>query len=210
MLETDDSAQETPNDARIHGSPDATGEGPRVTRLFAEWRAGNEQALDALMPIVYEELHRIATRAMRGERVSHTLQATALVNEAFLQLFPPGEQRIEPRDRVHFRALAARAMRRILVDHARARSTLKRGGNRERLSLGELPIDERPADLVALDDAMSSLHDVDPLKCRVIELRYFGGLTLEEVASVLELSARRVWEESELAKAWLLRQVRDV
>ncbi len=188
-----------------------------VTRLFLDWRGGDSAALETLTPLLYQELHRIAGRYMQRERAEHTLQATALVNEAYLQIFgdgtsqTPAGKKFELRDRLHFYALAARMMRRILVDHARRRATQKRGGDRERLTLDEakLPGRETPPNLVALDDAMAELQRLDDTKCRIVELRYFGGLTIEEVALVLDLPVDKVWEETELAKAWLHREMKE-
>jgi len=178
-----------------------------LTQLFVSWRTGNQEALDQLTPILYSELHSIARRFMDRERSGHTLQATALVHEAFLKLFDG--QGIEVNDRVHFYAIAARVMRRILVDHARARHAKKRGGNLQRVPLDQVQLSatEEPADLISLDEALKSLERIDAQRARIIELRYFGGLSIQETAEVLELKDHRVYSESELALAWLHREL---
>lgn len=191
---------------------DSAGE---VTRLFFDWRAGDRAALEELTPLLYGELHRIAARLLRTERADHTLEPTALVNEAYLRIFGAptdagaSARPVELTNRVHFFALASRVMRNILVDHARRRNTQKRGGGRAHLALDEakLPGVGRPDDLIALDEALVELEEIDPRKSRIVELRFFGGLTLDEVAHVLEMSPRDVWEQTELAKAWLYRQI---
>ena len=180
---------------------------PDLTQLLQEWSEGDPQALEQLMPLVYEELRRLAKRYMGGERYTHTLEATALVHEVYLQL--AGTDKIRWQDRKHFYAIAASFMRRILVDHARKRSAARRGGGMIKIALEEdaLAAPERAADLVALDDAMLRLAEFDEQKCRIIELRYFGGLTLEETAEVMKLSPQKVWQESQIAKAWLYREI---
>jgi len=179
-----------------------------VTRLLGAWRTGALDAGDRLIPLVYHELRRLAARCMAGERADHTLEPTALVHEAYLRL-AGGEQ---PRwhDRLHFFAVAARTMRRILVDHARSRCAGKRGGGAVRLPLDEAP-DRSPeagasalTDLLALDEALRALTALDPRKGRVVELRYFGGLTVAETAAVLGVSAPTVALDTRLARAWLL------
>lgn len=159
------------------------------------------------MPLVQAELHRIAQRCMYGERVGHSLQATALVNEAYVRLV--NAQRVRWQDRVHFLAMSARLMRRVLVDHARARGYQKRGGDAVRVTLVEAlgGSDERPHDLVALDDALDALATFDARKSRVVELRFFGGLTAEETARELGVSSDTVLRDWKLAKAWLLREL---
>jgi RNA polymerase sigma factor (TIGR02999 family) len=177
-----------------------------VTGLLVAWGRGDESALDELMPIVHGELRRLARRLMRGERGNHTLQTTALVNEAYLRLVDIS--RVRWQDRAHFFAMSARLMRRILVDHARSRKYLKRGGMLRRVSLDEaLAVSERGTDLVALDDALDALAAVDPRKSQVVELRFFGGLSLEETAETLQVSAETVGRDWRLAKAWLLREL---
>jgi len=159
------------------------------------------------MPLVQAELHRIARRCMHGERAGHSLQATALVNEAYLRLVDA--QRVRWQDRSHFLAMSARLMRRVLVDHARARGYQKRGGAAVRVTLVEAigGSDERPHDLVALDEALNALAKLDLRKSRVVELRFFGGLTAEETAHELGVSSDTVLRDWKLAKAWLLREL---
>lgn len=174
-----------------------------VTDLLSRWNAGDDRALGALMPVVYAELHRLATRAVHGERRDHTLQATGLVHEAFLRL-----ARGTPalcRDRGHFFALAARLMRHILVDHARQWQAERRGAGALRISLDDAgPLAQAPtADLTELDDALVELADFDARKARVIELRFFGGLSVEETALVLGVSQPTVILDTRLAKAFL-------
>ena len=159
------------------------------------------------MPLVQAELHRVARRCMYGERAGHSLQATALVNEAYLRLVDA--QRVRWQDRSHFLAMSARLMRRVLVDHARARGYQKRGGAAVRVTLVEAigGSDERPHDLVALDEALNALAKLDLRKSRVVELRFFGGLTAEETAHELGVSSDTVLRDWKLAKAWLLREL---
>ncbi len=160
-----------------------------------------------LIPLVEQELHRIAQRYMAGERPGHSLQATALVNEAYLRLI--NVQKMDWQDRAHFLAMAARLMRRILVDSARARRNQKRGGGDVRITLNEelLVAGDRPPDLVALDDALQALEKIDKRRSQVIELRFFGGLTVEETAIVLRVAPDTVMRDSRLAKAWLAREL---
>lgn len=178
-----------------------------MTRLLAEWQGGDERALGLLVPLVYPELRRLAGRYLRRERPDHTLEATALVHEAYLRL--AGTASPAWRDRVHFYAVSARMMRRILVDHARARLAAKRGGGQQRVDLDapELAALDRSAEVVALDDALSALSACDRRKSRVLELRYFGGLSVEETAEALGLSAPTIVLETRLARAWLLREL---
>ena len=178
------------------------------TELLRAWSQGDGSALDRLVPLVYEELHRLARRYMRQERPDHTLQATSLVNEAYLRLIDVN--RVEWRDRAHFLAVAAQMMRRILVEFARHRHRQKRGGGAVRVNLDdlqELP-DPKERDLVALSDALSALATFDARMGQVVELRFFGGLTVEETADVLNVSAETVQRDWKTAKAWLLRELR--
>jgi len=181
--------------------------GNDVTELLLAWSAGNASALDELTPIVYAELHRIARRCMAGERKEHSLQATALVNEAYLRLVDT--RRMQWQDRSHFYAVAASLMRRILVDHARARDSQKRGGNARRVSLDEsaLVSPEPAVDLVDLDNALQKLAQLDPRKVRVVELRFFAGLEVQETADVLGVSPDTVMRDWRLARSWLAREM---
>jgi RNA polymerase sigma-70 factor (ECF subfamily) len=178
-----------------------------VTGLLLAWRRGDDAALGRLMPLVQEELHRIAERCMRGERAGHSLQATALVNEAYLRLVDTNQ--VQWQDRTHFLAMSARLMRRVLVDHARARRSRKRGAGAQRVTLieGMAGSDERPQDVIALDDALEALTRFDERKARVVELRSFGGLSVGEIAQVLGVSDDTVTRDWKLAKAWLLREM---
>ena len=180
---------------------------PNVTGLLLQWGEGDASALEQLLPLVYDELHRIARKHMGHENPGHSLQATALVNEAYMRLVDA--QNIAWRDRTHFLAVSARIMRHILVDHARARRYQKRGGDAVRVVLDEaLIVSNEPAqDLVALDDALAALAKFDDRKSRVIELRFFGGLSVEETASVLNVSADTVMRDWRLAKVWLVREL---
>lgn len=169
--------------------------------------AGDESAFEQLVPLVHAELRRLAHREMGRERAGHTLQTTALVNEAYLRLIDVSQ--VQWQDRAHFFAMSARLMRRILVDHARSRQSHKRGGGRRRVSFEEVlvvPL-ERGSDLVALDDALQALAAVDARKCQVVELRYFGGLSVEESAEALHVSPDTILRDWRLAKAWLLREL---
>jgi RNA polymerase sigma factor (TIGR02999 family) len=176
---------------------------PEVTRLLIDWSNGRREARERLLPIVYEELRRMAQRQMRQERTGHTLQATALVHEAYLKLVD--QRRVSWRNRAHFFGVAAKMMRRILVDHARSHATEKRGGDWERLSLDEAPLIAVDAvvDLVGLDGALDRLAVLDEQQAKVVELRYFGGLTIDETAEVLHISPATVSREWTVAKAWL-------
>jgi RNA polymerase sigma factor (TIGR02999 family) len=178
-----------------------------VTRLLQEWSKGNKAVLNDLVPIIYAELHRRAELYMRGERPNHTLQPTALINEAYLRLINYREMRWQ--NRAHFFAVAAQAMRRILVDHARRRKAEKRGDAAYTLSLDEafaLP-EKRDIDLVALDDAINDLAAIDPQKSRMVELRFFSGLTIEETAAVMGVAPDTVRRHWNSAKAWLHREI---
>ena len=179
-----------------------------ATELLRAWSQGDRSALDRLMPLVYEELHRLARRQMRQERPEHTLQATSLVNEAYLRLIDVN--RVEWRDRAHFLAVAAQMMRRILVESARHRLRQKRGGGAAHVNLDDVPElpDSKPHALVALSDALSGLATFDSRMSQVVELRFFGGLTVEETAHVLHVSPETVMRDWNTAKAWLLREIR--
>jgi RNA polymerase sigma factor (TIGR02999 family) len=184
-----------------------------ITRLLKCWAAGDRDALEALTPKVYAELHQMARRYMRQQPVGHTLQSTALVNELFLRLVDA--RTVDWRDRAHFFAVSATAMRRILVDSARARRAAKRGGRLQHaehsapFDFDEVPDlhSQRDAELVALHDALNALEVLDARKARVIELRFFGGLSVEETAGVLKISQQTVMRDWKLAKAWLLREL---
>jgi RNA polymerase sigma-70 factor (ECF subfamily) len=178
-----------------------------VTTLLAAWSDGDQEALSLLVPRVYAELRRIAHHHMRAERHGRTLHTTALVNEAYLRLVDIHRVRWE--SRAHFLSVAAQAMRRILVDAARARGAQKRGGGTPVAPLDEdaLVARERGPSLIALDDALTALANVDPRKSRVVELRYFGGLSVEEAAAVLHVSPETVQRDWRVAKAWLLREL---
>lgn len=181
---------------------------PDVTGLLLAWRDGDACALDALMPIVYAELHRLAHRHLRGWAPDHGLQTTALVNEAYLRLV--GASQVNWQNRAHFFALSARLMRRILVDAVRGQRSLKRGGGAPHVELGDddTPPGNGRRDLIALDDALNALAAIDPRKGRVVELRYFGGLTAEECAEALGVSRITVEREWRVAKLWLARELR--
>jgi RNA polymerase sigma factor (TIGR02999 family) len=188
-------------------------ESPEITVLLKAWGSGDAAALNQLTPLVYEELRRLARRYMRNERAGNTLQTTALVNEAYLRLVDA--ESVGWQDRVHFFAVSAQMMRRILVDAARARSSAKRGGQAQRVNhssafnLNEIPdvSSGRDRELVAIDDALNELAKMDPRKARVIELRFFGGLSVEETAEVLKISPQSVMRDWKLAKAWLMREL---
>jgi RNA polymerase sigma-70 factor (ECF subfamily) len=173
-----------------------------VTQLLAEWSRGDRSALDRLMPLVYDELRRLARHYLSRERPGHTLQTTALVNEAYLRLV---DQKATWQSRSHFFGIAAELMRRILVDHARSHQYSKRGGGAQKISLNEavLMARERSSDLVALDEALTNLAAFDPRKARVVELRFFGGLNVEETAEMLEVSTNTVKRDWTTARAWL-------
>ncbi len=178
-----------------------------LTQLLVAWSDGDKAALDKLTPLVYEELRRLAHQYMSQERPGHTLQTSALVNEAYLRLID--QKDVHWQNRAHFFGIAAQMMRRILVDHARQRRYAKRGGDARRVSLDEAMIvsNERAADVVALDDALKSLAEIDPRKSQIVELRFFGGLSIEETAEVLKVSPGTIMREWTLAKAWLRREM---
>lgn len=180
----------------------------QVTDLLQAWSDGDQTALEQLMPLVYTELHRLAKRYMHRERSGHTLQTTALINEAYLRLIERSHTRWE--NRAHFFAISAQLMRQILVDFARSRRSRKRGGEEFQVSLGEaLPVAvKRDADLVALDDALQALAAIDARKSRIVELRFFGGLSEEETAEALKISPATVRRDWKVAKVWLLRELK--
>lgn len=179
-----------------------------VTQLLRRWRAGDEQAFDELLPLVYEELHRLASRSLAGEAQGHTLQTTALVNEAYLRL---AGANVEWEDRKHFLAVAARTMRRILVDHARVRGSAKRGGGASAVDLEKVALaaDQRPDEFLALDEALERLFALDERKGRAIELHYFAGLNYTETSEALGISPATTDRELRLAKAWLFKELQD-
>src|SRR6476620_8229982 len=180
-----------------------------ITLWLHEWSLGKEDALDALMPIVYAELHRQATNYLRRERVGHTLQATALINEAYLKLIDQRE--VNWQNRAHFFAIAAQSMRRILVDHARSRHRDKRGGDAEDLPLEAAEFATSPSgtsvDLIALDEALTRLASLDERQSRIVELRFFSGMNVEETAEALGVSPATVKNEWRTAKAWLFQEL---
>jgi len=180
---------------------------PKVTELLAAWSDGDPAARDELMTLVYQELHRLAHHYMKLEATGHTLQTSALVNEAFLRLID--QRNVHWKNRTHFFGIAAQMMRRILVDYARNRRYAKRGGGTRALSLDEALImsDERGAEVVALDAALERLAEIDPRKSQMVELRFFGGLSIEETAEVLAVSPGTVMRDWTIAKAWLRREM---
>jgi RNA polymerase sigma factor (TIGR02999 family) len=179
------------------------------TALLLAWGRGDKRAFDRLVPLVHDELHRLARRYMAGERTGHTLQTSALVNEAYLRLIDITQ--VQWQNRTHFFAMAARTMRRILVDSARARNNQRRGGEVVKVSLDEAVVVARDPrqDLVAVDDALGRLQTVHPRQAEVVELRFFGGLTLEETASALGVSVDTVKRDWRFAKLWLLRELKE-
>ena len=180
-----------------------------ITQLLAEWSEGNQSALDELYPLVYDELHRLARRYMSRERKSHTLQTTALINEAYVRLVDQKNVRWE--NRSHFFAISAQIMRRILIDHARRHAYAKRGGGAQQVSLEDVAaITPNPSrELVRLDEALKSLAEMDPRRSQVVELRYFGGLNNEEIAGVLNISENTVTRDWNMARAWLYQQLSE-
>ncbi len=178
-----------------------------LTQLLAAWGDGDRAALEKLTPLVYEELRRLAHQYMSHERPGHTLQTSALVHEAYLRLID--QKDVHWQNRAHFFGIAAQMMRRILVDHARQRRYAKRGGDVRQVPLDEAMIvsEERTAEVVALDDALKSLAEIDPRKSQIVELRFFGGLSIEETAEVLKVSPGTIMREWTLAKAWLRREM---
>ncbi len=176
--------------------------------MLKKWSEGNQEVLDKLMPLVYDELRRQASRYLRRERANHTLQTTALIHEAYLKLID--QNQVEWQNRTHFFAIAAQAMRRILVDYARERNREKRGGAAENLPLEEAAFvvsEEKSVDLVALDEALTRLAEFDERQARVVELRYFSGLSIDETADILGVSNVTVRRDWNMAKAWLHRQI---
>ncbi len=178
-----------------------------VTQLLLDWSHGNQAALERLTPLIYEELHRLAHRHMRRERGGHTLQTSALVNEVYLRLID--QRNVHWQNRAHFFSIASRLMRRILVDHARSHQYEKRGGDRLQVSLDEAALvsQERAEELIALDEALTSLAAIDPRKCQVVELRFFGRMSVEETAAALSVSPVTVKRDWSTAKAWLHRAI---
>lgn len=189
------------------GARSEPGELQRVTDLLLSWGAGDESALQQLVPLVLSELRRLARRHMRSERNGHMLQTTALVNEAYVRFVDVS--RVRWRDRAHFLAMASRLMRRVLVDIARASGSAKRGGGSLRVTFDEAAIVSEPAvNLAALDDALTALAKIEPRRSQVIEMRFFGGLTVEETAEALHVSPETVMRDWRLAKVWLLRELK--
>ncbi len=189
----------------------AVNKSKEITRMLQEWSGGKQEALDALLPLVYAELHRQASRYLRRERAGHTLQTTALIHEAYLKLIDQRE--VNWQNRAHFFGIAAQAMRRILVDYARERHRAKRGGIGENLPLEEAALvvsEERRVDLVALDEALTRLAKFDERQARIVELRYFSGLSIEETAEVLGISPATVKSDWNVAKAWLRHEITRV
>ena len=180
----------------------------QITHLLKKWSEGNQEVLDKLMPLVYDELRRQASRYLRRERDNHTLQTTALIHEAYLKLID--QNQVEWQNRTHFFAIAAQAMRRILVDYARERKREKRGGAEENLPLEEAAFvasEGKNVDLVALDEALTRLAEFDERQARVVELRYFSGLSIDETADILGISNVTVRRDWNMAKAWLHQQI---
>ena len=180
-----------------------------VTQLLADWGKGDRSALDKLLPLVHSELRRIAQRQMSQERPGHTLQATALVNEAYLKL--AGQQGFDWQNRAHFFAVCAQVMRHILIDHARAHARDKRGGGAVKVSLNDALVvaEDQAAHFIALDEALRVLERLDTQKGKIVELRYFGGLSVEQTAEVMNISPRTVRREWQRAKAWLYRMMTE-
>ena len=178
-----------------------------VTQILQDWSGGDAQAPERLMPVVYDELRRLARSFLARERGGHTLQPTALVNEAYLRLVD--QTRVNWQNRAHFYGIASRMMRRVLVDHARAHATEKRGGQAVHLSLEDLqvPIEDRAASFLALDEALERLWQMDERKCRVVEMRFFGGLTEDEIAEFLGVDTRTVQRYWRNARLWLYREL---
>lgn len=181
-----------------------------ITKLLVDWNQGNEAARDELIPLVANELRRIASRYLYGERHEHTLQATALINEAYIRLVD--QKQVQWQNRAHFFGVAAQLMRRILVDYARTRNAAKRDGQRHKLSLDDVInlSEEHDKNLVALDEALERLAKLQPQRSQIVELRFFGGMTIEETASVLNVSIDTVKAEWRLAKAWLYREISNL
>jgi RNA polymerase sigma-70 factor, ECF subfamily len=178
-----------------------------ITQLLAEWSDGNQTALDKLYPLVYDELHRMANRYMKRERRDHTLQTTALINEAYVRLVE--QKNVHWENRAHFFAISAQIMRRILIDHARRHAYAKRGGGAQKVSLDETAIvaSDPASDMLLLDEALTRLAEMDPRRGQVVELRYFGGLNNEEIAGVLKISENTVTRDWNMARAWLYQEL---
>jgi RNA polymerase sigma-70 factor, ECF subfamily len=181
-------------------------EAREVTRLLQSLNAGNREAVDALVPLVYAELRKLAAHYLKSEREEHTLQPTALVNEAYLKLV---QQETAWQNRTHFFAMAANLMRRILVDYARASRAEKRGGTAEKIALEDafVFVKERPSEMIALDEALEELAKIDPRRSRVVELKFFGGLNTEQIAEILEVHPNTILRDWNLARAWLKTQI---
>jgi len=181
----------------------------QVTLLLSRWRAGDREALDALMPLVYEELRRLARHYLQGERPDHTLQSTALVHEAYVRLL--GQNPPEWKGRAHFFGVAAKLMRQILVDHARTHRAAKRGGNSVKMTLveGLLGHKGKDVDLLALDDALTNLAKLSPQQSDIVELRFFSGLTIEDTSEVLGISPATIKRNWTTARAWLFRELKQ-
>lgn len=181
-----------------------------ITKLLDEWSDGNEQALDDLMPLVYDNLHKMARRYMSSQNLGHTLQTTALIHEAYMKLADQKDKQWQ--NRAHFYAVAAQAMRQILVSHARKTNAEKRGGANTIISLEDVAIisNERASEMVALDEALINLAAKDERKSRVVELRYFGGMPVEETSEVLKISPETVMRDWRFAKTWLLRELSNI
>jgi len=184
-----------------------TPEPQRLTQLLVAWSDGDRAALDELFPLVYDELRQLARRRMRRERQGHTLRTTALVNDAYLRLVD--QRQVRWQNRAHFFAIAAQMMRRILVDHARARNYEKRGGGAAHVPLEEAAVlaEGKAAEILALDEALVALAEIDARRARVVELRYFGGLSNEEIAEVLKISPNTVTRDWNMARAWLYQEL---
>jgi RNA polymerase sigma factor (TIGR02999 family) len=197
----EDQVTHVSREVRVSGQPSQP-----VTELLTSWRAGDPAALEALIPVVYDELHRLAHHYLRGERRGHTLQSTALVNEAYLRLVSQGPGQIG--DRAHFIGVAAHLMRQILVDYARAQHAVKRDGGR-RIALEEAlhPLQVEDVDVIDLDKALKGLEQLDEKQSRIVELRFFGGLSIEDTATLIGLSPATVKREWAMAKAWLSREL---
>ena len=180
-----------------------------ITQLLAEWSDGNQSALDELYPLVYDELHRLARRYMSRERKGHTLQTTALINEAYVRIVD--QKNVHWANRSHFFAISAQIMRRILIDHARSHAYAKRGGGAQQVSLDEAAVVTSGigSELLRLDEALKTLADMDPRRSQVVELRYFGGLNNEEIAGVLHVSENTVTRDWNMARAWLHQQLSE-
>ena len=186
---------------KIGGSPSSD-----ITELLLAWGNGDADALDKLIPIVYRELHKLAAHYMRRENAGHTLQTTALVNEAYCRLI---DQKAKIQNRAHFFGIAANLMRQILIDHARAHARNKRGGGAQSVSLDEAATvtSAKAAEIISIDEALNRLNEIDPSKSRIVEMKFFGGMTTEEIAEVQKVSSRTIEREWRKAKAWLYREV---